>query len=80
MDFNREKENGEDMKIETVIYGVLYGEPDYMEQVLYGGGEKLSDSEIESVRYAASKDGFGRFRVWEFKHGEKPGFTEAAKI
>ena len=60
--------------METVIWGTKDGEPEYKEQLLYDGGLKLTEKQINLIKESASKDGFGRFRVTTF-NGEKPDFT-----
>jgi hypothetical protein len=61
---------------ETVIYGLAQGETrEYMEQLLYDGGQLLSDEQIQMIRELATADGFHAVRVWTFKHGMKVDFA-----
>ena len=66
------------MRPETVIYGRKENEPEYMEQLLFCG-KLLTDKQIETVKKAATKDGFKHFRVWTFD-GEKPDFIGALNV
>lgn len=65
---------------ETLIYGLPRGERErYAEQLLYGGGLKLSKDQIERVKAAASADGWHSFRVVDFDPTAKPDFSKAVK-
>lgn len=65
---------------ETLIYGLPRGERErYTEQLLYGGGLKLSKDQIERVKAAASADGWHSFRIVDFDPTAKPDFSKAVK-
>jgi hypothetical protein len=65
---------------ETLIYGLAPGETrDYMEELLYGGGLKLTQAQIEQVLKAASAAGYHSFRITGFDPTIKPDFTKALK-
>lgn len=52
---------------ETLIYGLAPGETrDYMEQLLYDGGLKLTPEQIQKVLAAATAAGYHSFRVTGF--------------
>lgn len=63
---------------ETLIYGLAPGESrDYMEELLYGGGLKLTDAQINQVLKAASDAGYHSFRIAGFDPTIRPDFTKA---
>ncbi len=65
---------------ETLIYGLAPGETrDYMEQLLYDGGQKLTQAQIDKVFKAASDDGYHSFRVTGFDPTMKPDFAAAVR-
>ena len=65
---------------ETLIYGLAPGETrDYMEDLLYDGGLKLTQAQIEQVLKAASAAGYHSFRITGFDPTVKPDFTKALK-
>ena len=65
---------------ETLIYGLAPGETrDYMEELLYAGGLKLTPAEIDKVLKAASNDGYHSFRIAGFDPTMKPDFAKAVK-
>jgi hypothetical protein len=65
---------------ETLIYGLAPGETrDYMEVLIYGGGQKLTQAQIDKVIQAASKDGFHSFRIAGFDPTIKPDFAAAVR-
>jgi len=52
---------------ETLIYGLPAGESrDYMEELLYGGGLKLTPEQVQKVLDAATAAGYHSFRVTGF--------------
>jgi hypothetical protein len=52
---------------ETLIYGLPAGETrDYMEELLYGGGLKLTPEQVQKVLDAATAAGYHSFRVTGF--------------
>lgn len=63
---------------ETLIYGLAPGETrDYMEELLYGGGLKLTDAQINQVLKAATDAGYHSFRIAGFDPTIRPDFTKA---
>lgn len=63
---------------ETLIYGLPAGETrDYMEELLYGGGLKLTEAQIQQVLKAASDAGFHSFRITGFDPTKRPDFAKA---
>lgn len=66
--------------IETLIYGLPRGETrDYMEELMYAGGQKLTQAQIDKVFKAASDAGYHSFRVAGFDPTMKPDFAAAVK-
>jgi hypothetical protein len=52
---------------ETLIYGLAPGETrDYMEELLYGGGLKLTPEQVQKVLNAATAAGYHSFRITGF--------------
>ena len=65
---------------ETLIYGLAPGETrDYMEQLMYAGGQKLTQAQIDKVFKAASDAGYHSFRVAGFDPTMKPDFAAAVR-
>lgn len=63
---------------ETLIYGLPKGESrDYMEELLYDGGLKLTDAQINQVLKAARDAGYHSFRITGFDPTIAPDFTKA---
>ena len=63
---------------ETLIYGLAPGETrDYMEELMYAGGQKLTQGQIEKVFKAAGDAGYHSFRVAGFDPTMKPDFAAA---
>lgn len=66
---------------ETLIYGLPAGETrDYMEELLYDGGLKLTEAQIQKVFDAASAAGYHSFRVTGFDPTMKPDFAKAVRV
>ncbi len=66
------------MKSETLIYGLAKGNTEsWQEDLLYAGGQCLTEAQIERVKTAASANGFHSFRVAAFD-GSAPEFKSAA--
>lgn len=60
---------------ETLIYGLPRGEDrDYMEELLYGGGLKLNNQQVNQVLKAASEAGYHSFRITGFDPTVVPDF------
>ena len=60
---------------ETLIYGLPRGEDrDYMEELLYGGGLKLNNQQVNQVLKAASDAGYHSFRITGFDPTVMPDF------
>jgi hypothetical protein len=65
---------------ETLIYGLPIGEKrDYMEELLYAGGQLLNKTQIQQVFDAASAQGWHSFRVVGFDPTVPPNFMKAIK-
>ena len=65
---------------ETLIYGLAPGETrDYMEELMYAGGLKLTPAEIDKVLKAAGDAGYHSFRIAGFDPTMKPDFAKAVK-
>ena len=65
---------------ETLIYGLAPGETrDYMEELMYAGGQKLTQAQIEKVFKAAGDAGYHSFRVAGFDPTVKPDFAAAVR-
>jgi len=65
---------------ETLIYGLAPGETrDYMEELMYAGGQKLTQAQIDKVFKAASDAGYHSFRVAGFDPTMKPDFAAAVR-
>ena len=65
---------------ETLIYGLAPGETrDYMEELMYAGGQKLTQAQIDKVFKAASDAGYHSFRVTGFDPTMKPDFAAAVR-
>jgi hypothetical protein len=65
---------------ETLIYGLPLGEKrDYMEELLYAGGQLLNKTQIQQVFDAASAQGWHSFRVVGFDPTVPPNFMKAIK-
>ena len=65
---------------ETVIWGLAPGENrDYMEEIMYGGGQKLTKEQINMVIAAATKAGYHSFRIGGIDMTKKPNFAGAVK-
>jgi len=63
---------------ETLIYGLAPGETrDYMEELMYAGGQKLTQAQIDKVFKAASDAGYHSFRIAGFDPTMKPDFAAA---
>lgn len=70
------------MKTEILIYGLKQGETrDYMEDLLacFPVTDKAAQN-IETVKAAASAQGFHSFRVAGFVPGTKPNFAAAVAV
>ncbi len=70
------------MKTEILIYGLKQGETrDYMEDLLacFLVTDKAAQN-IETVKAAASAQGFHSFRVAGFVPGTKPNFVKAVSV
>lgn len=60
---------------ETLIYGLPRGEDrDYMEELLYAGGLKLNNQQVNQVLKAASDAGYHSFRITGFDPTVMPDF------
>lgn len=65
---------------ETVIYGLAPGETrDYMEEIMYGGGQKLTKDQVDMVIAAATKAGYHSIRVSGIDMTKIPNFANAIK-
>jgi hypothetical protein len=65
---------------ETVIWGLAPGENrDYMEEIMYGGGQKLTKEQVDMVIAAATKAGYHSFRIGGIDMTKKPDFSGAVK-
>ena len=65
---------------ETLIYGLAPGETrDYMEELMYAGGQKLTQAQIDKVFKAAGDAGYHSFRVAGFDPTMKPDFAAAVR-
>lgn len=65
---------------ETVIWGLAPGETrDYMEEIMYGGGQKLTKEQVDKVIEAATKAGYHSFRIGGIDMTKKPNFVSAVK-
>jgi len=65
---------------ETVIWGLAPGETrDYMEEIMYGGGQKLTKEQVDKVIEAATKAGYHSFRIGGIDMTKKPDFAGAVK-
>lgn len=65
---------------ETLIYGLPKGETrDYMEELLYAGGQLLNKTQIQQVFDAASAQGWHSFRVVGFDPTVPPNFIKTIK-
>lgn len=65
---------------ETLIYGLAPGETrDYMEELMYAGGQKLTQEQIDKVLKAAGDAGYHSFRVAGFDPTMKPDFAAAVR-
>ena len=66
---------------ETVIWGLAPGETrDYMEEIMYGGGQKLTKEQIDKVIAAATAAGYHSFRIGGIDMTQKPDFAGALNI
>lgn len=62
---------------ETLIYGLPKGENrDYMEELLYDGGQLLTEAQIKKIFDAASAQGWHSFRVVGFDPSVPPNFMK----
>lgn len=60
---------------ETLIYGLPLGEDrDFMEELLYAGGLKLNNQQVNQVLKAASDAGYHSFRITGFDPTVMPDF------
>jgi len=66
---------------ETVIWGLAPGETrNYMEEIMYGGGQKLNKEQIDKVIAAATAAGYHSFRIGGIDMTKKPDFAGALNI
>ncbi len=63
------------LALETILYGTRIGEPDWKEDIIYGGpAGKATDESIVRATEWATANGFDRLRVSQFD-GSAPDFT-----
>lgn len=65
------------MKPETILYGTRVGEPDWREEIIYGGpSDSMPEGAIDRAKDWATANGFDRLRVFEWD-GSAPDFVKA---